>query len=233
MIQTKDVLHPTWSPILHKLYEEPLLTLKDNILPNISYYPEKQNIFRVFKMPVEQVKVVILGQDPYPSKGDAIGLSFVNGTPKVPASLRIIIKELENQGYDFPQIHEWEKQGVFLLNTALTVEAGNAGSHLDYWKPFTEEVIKYLSATNPCIWLLWGKKAQEYKRFISKPYMFTDEVLKQVEHLPVDSQYNFVLESAHPAAEIYSGGNAGFYGNNHFVSVNAILNKKKQKQILW
>lgn len=226
-------IHHSWDPIRSKLYQSPLTELKELVLPNILYYPKRQDIFRVFDMPVDLVKVVILGQDPYPTKDDAIGLSFVNGTNKVPASLRIIKKEIEDEGYPPADIHSWENQGVFLLNTALTVESGNAGSHLDYWKGFTEDVIRYLSFSNPTIWLLWGKKAQEYKKFIHRPYMVTDAIIEDVKDLPVSSQYNFILESPHPAAEAYAGGKAGFYGNNHFKNVNEILNKKQKKQIIW
>lgn len=222
----------SWNPIKIKLYESPLTILNEQILPNIKYYPEKENIFRVFKTPVKNIKVVILGQDPYPSPGDAIGLSFVNGTNKVPTSLRIIKKEIENEGFLNSDIHSWENQGVFLLNTALTVEAGNAGSHLKYWKDFTKSVIQYLSAINPCIWVLWGAKAQEFKNNILNPYEVKKD-FSDFQYLPVDSDYNFILSSPHPAAEAYSGGNGGFYGNNHFKTVNEILKIKKQKQINW
>lgn len=227
-----DRMDSSWNPIKNLLYQEPLLSLHEH-LREIIYYPQKENVFRVFQTPVEKVKVVILGQDPYPNLGDAVGLSFVNGSNKIPASLRVMNKELEDEGYTQPNIHLWEEQGVFLLNTALTVEANKAGSHLDYWEPFTQSVIKYLSYTNPCIWVLWGKKAQSYKRFIYNPYLFTDVNAKHIEDLPIGGNYNFILESPHPAAESYSGGKAGFYGNNHFKNVNEILRVKKQQQIIW
>ena len=127
-----DLIHSSWKPIFHKLYESPLIDLNEAILPIISYQPAPMNIFRVLAMPVNEVKVVLLGQDPYPTPGDAIGLSFVNGTAKVPASLRIIYKEiLDSTGKGTVDIHSWEKQGVFLLNTALTVETGKPGSHIN------------------------------------------------------------------------------------------------------
>lgn len=227
-----DRMDSSWNPIKNLLFQEPLLSL-NNHLQEIQYFPQKENVFRVFEMPVDKVKVVILGQDPYPNLGDAIGLSFVNGTNKTPASLRNIIKELEDEGYTKPDIHSWEEQGVFLLNTALTVECGNAGSHLAYWEPFTQSVIKYLSYTNPCIWLLWGRKAQDFKRFIYNPYIFTSVNEEHINDLPVSGNYNFILESPHPAAESYAGGKAGFYGNNHFKNANEILRVKKQQQIIW
>ena len=225
-------IDPSWDIIQNQVYLEPLKTLSTKILPNIKYYPEKNNIFRVFKKPITDIKVVILGQEPYPNPGDAIGLSFVNGTEKVPALLRIIKEELKAQGYTLPDIHTWEEQGVFLLNTALTVEAGNTGSHLKYWEDFTKTVIQYLSETQPTIWILWGKKAQSIVNNISKPYIITKE-FSDYNDLPVDSGYNFILNSVHPITEVYAGGKAGFYGNNHFISVNKILKKKKLKEIIW
>ena len=229
----KEKVHKSWHPILGQFYQEPLSSL-GKILSDTPYYPSRNNILRVFEKPLEEVKVVILGQDPYPSPGDAVGLSFVNGNPnKIPASLRIIYKELENEGFTNHNINNWSEQGVFLLNTALTVERGNAGSHLHYWKPFTEFVIKLLSKENPCIWILWGKKAQEFKTSIHNPYIFQDMNLKMINDLPIIGNYNYVLESPHPAAEVYSGGNAGFYGNNHFVKANAILKKQLKTEIIW
>lgn len=225
-------IDPSWNIIQNQVHLKPLKTLNTKILPNIKYYPEKNNIFRVFKKPITDIKVVILGHDPYPSPGDAIGLSFVNGTEKVPALLRIIKEELKAQGYTLPDIHTWEEQGVFLLNTALTVEAGNAGSHLKYWEDFTKTVIQYLSERQPTIWILWGKKAQSIVNNISKPYIITKE-FSDYNYLPVDSGYNFILNSAHPAEEVYAGGKAGFYENDHFINVNKILKKKKLKEIIW
>lgn len=134
-----DRMDSSWNPIKNLLFQEPLLSF-GHLLNEIHYYPQRENVFRVFEMPVDKVKVVILGQDPYPNLGDAIGLSFVNGTNKTPASLRHIIKEIEDEGYTNPDIHSWEQQGVFLLNTALTVEANKAGSHLGYWEPFTQSL---------------------------------------------------------------------------------------------
>ena len=87
-------IDPSWNIIQNQVHLEPLKTLNTKVLPNIKYYPEKNNIFRVFKKPITDIKVVILGQEPYPNPGDAIGLSFVNGTEKVPALLRIIKEDL-------------------------------------------------------------------------------------------------------------------------------------------
>lgn len=130
-------------------------------------------------------------------------------------------------------IEDWFYQGVFLLNTALTVETGRAGSHIKYWKGFTEAVIKFLSSTKPCIWLLWGVKAQAYLPFISTKFMVDDYNRETVEDIPISDNYNYILTAPHPAAELYQGGQAGFYGCDHFYMVNRVLSKKRLKEINW
>lgn len=211
-----DKIHPSWKPILNILNEdEELKKLNKDILPNCKYYPEKQDIFNVFSMPLEDIKVVILGQDPYPNEGQALGYAFaVSETTGKPASLRIIEKEV---GHEIDKtLFNWREQGVFLLNTALTVEAKKAGSHLKYWENFTREVIKYISFNNPCIWLLWGAKAQQYSTYISGNSI----------------QGNLILTAPHPAAEAYKAG-AGYIGCKHFEIVNSILVKQNKEIINW
>ena len=157
-----DKIHPSWKLIIPVLEQKKGdLSKLDEVLQN-KYYPQKEDIFNVFSMPLEDIKVVILGQDPYPKEGQAIGYSFAvsEETPK-PASLRIIEQEV---GHSIDKtLKSWREQGVFLLNTALTVEAGNAGSHIKYWEGFMNLVISHISFHNPCIWVLWGKYAQGFK----------------------------------------------------------------------
>jgi uracil-DNA glycosylase len=240
-----DTFDSSWHPIINLLYQEPLKTLSEKILPNISYQPEAKNIFRIFSMPVTDIKVVILGQDPYPTPGNAIGRAFaVSEFRNMPVSLRNIEKEIFNSvgnNLDFTgdrhwkTLQSWEDQGVFLLNSALTVETGKAGSHLKYWKDFTFRVISHISTTNPCIWILWGKKAQAFRPYIQPPRMmnvdFYDE--ETINEIPANADYNYILQAPHPAAEAYSGGKAGFFGCNHFLFANTILKKTKSKQITW
>lgn len=236
-------LDKSWRPIVSLLYQEPLVTLNTTILPNISFQPRKENIFKVFETPVNKIRVVILGQDPYPTPGVAIGRSFaVSEDTKIPVSLRIIQEEIikENQNYFsrdeepyWKTLQHWQDQGVFLLNAALTVETGNAGSHLKYWEYFTQRVVSYISVKQPCIWLLWGQKAQKFKSYISNPFSVKDYDRETIKQIPSNSDWNYILESPHPAAEAYSGGKAGFFGNNHFIFTNEILNKLSKKQINW
>lgn len=241
----KDKIHHSWIPIINaELYKNPLQQLNEDILPNISYQPQKENIFKVFETPLDKIKVVILGHDPYPTPGNAVGRAFaVSEQTRIPASLRIIKKEIEQElDFDIPDtlldfhwktLEHWSEQGVFLLNTALTVETGNAGSHLKYWEEFTKSIIKFISNRQPCIWVLWGVKAQKFIPFISNKFMVRGYDKDTIQEIPGDSQLNYILTAPHPAAESYSGGNAGFYGCNHFLFVNEILNKTRQSPINW
>lgn len=238
----------SWKPITSLLYQEPLTILKEQILPNCSYQPKKENIFKVFQMPVNQIKVVILGQDPYPTPGNAIGRAFaVSENTKIPVNLRIIQEETIKEGIPRYSVKEdgsfsdkwktlqhWQDQGVFLLNTALTVETGRAGSHLKYWEEFTKMVISYISVTQPCIWLLWGKKAEKFIPYINQNPFFVKNYDKEtIKSIPSNEDWNYILTAPHPAAEVYMGGNAGFYGCNHFIYTNEILKNLKKQTINW
>lgn len=237
-------IHSFWFPMMETLlYQEPLKTLKDTILPNTSFQPSPENIFNVFSMSVKDIKVVILGQDPYPTPGDAIGYSFATiEKRKIPKSLQIIKSEIINEGLDsefsnqenWKTLEHWRESGVFLLNTALTVQTGNAGSHLKYWDTFTRQIIQFISKENPCIWILWGKKAQGFAKNIHNPQQLVKGYTRQtIEQIPINDDYNYVMTSPHPAAEAYAGGKAGFYGCDHFYFVNKILEQFKVSPINW
>lgn len=245
MITPEKLFDSSWHPLLPLLYQEPLSTLNTTILPNNLTYPAKENIFRVFRQPVKNIKVVILGQDPYHGPGQANGLAFaVNQNISMPPSLKYIGQEIEKEGLksgfydsDIPHwktLESWEEQGVFLLNTALTVESGKPGSHLSYWESFIKRVVYFIAAQNPTIWLLWGAKAQ---RFIAN--MPTSTLLQvkgysieTIQQIPSNPYSNYILTSVHPAAEAYKV-NAGFLGNNHFVFANTILSKLGKQEINW
>ena len=240
----KDRIHESWNPIISLLHQEPLTTLSEQILPNISYQPKAENIFKVFNNSVQSIKVVILGQDPYPTPGDAIGRAFaVSEDRKIPASLRIIREEIlnscgsnsfqQNTGENWKTLQHWEKQGVLLLNTALTVETGKAGSHLKYWQEFTKRVVSHISLTQPCIWLLWGKKAQDFIPYIKNPYIVKGYDNETIQNIPSNEDWNYILTAPHPAAEAYSGGKAGFFGCNHFMYTNRVLQNLKKAPIYW
>lgn len=188
-------------------------------LKGATYYPRPGDLFKAFRLtPYEDVRVVILGMDPYPGSivdsnkqhiPYATGLAF--GIPdtslSVAKSLENIRTEIE-QEYDkvLPNfditLESWAKQGVLLINTALTVEPGKPGSHASIWKPFTQEVIKQLGYKENLIWVLWGNHAKSYKKYI-------DETRHQV------------LESGHPSP--LSANKGHWFGNMHFKQINDIL----------
>ena len=182
-------------------------------------YPPYDEIFNAFRLThLSNVKVVILGQDPYHEKGQAHGLAF--STPEgrpIPRSLKNIFKEITAEyGYPLPDsgcLEPWAKQGVFLLNTVLTVEDGNANSHSKCgWQTFTDNVIKVLNTqTQPIVYMLWGKQAEKKKELITNP-----------NHL--------VLISSHPSP---FSARRGFFGCNHFKLANEFLKQNKKEEIDW
>lgn len=181
-------MHQSWEPIINEFLKDPKLIALQNIIdknPSI-YFPSRENIFNVFNTPLASIKIVILGQDPYPKRGHACGYAFmINENITKPFSLRIMEKEL-GRNIDFK---EWINKGVFLLNTALTVEEGKPGSHLEYWKDFTIKVINYISKNHQCEWLLMGKHAQSFAKNINED--------------------NKIFEIPHPASEVYRRGFVG------------------------
>lgn len=213
-----EVVHQSWYSILEPVLEgTEILKLRDIVLPNCIFHPEKPNIFRVFSMLLQEIKVVILGQDPYPTPGNAIGYAFAasEGTSK-PVSFRNIEKEVGHK-LDIG-LENWRNQGVFLLNTALTVETKRAGSHTHYWKDFTHKVLSQISKQVNPVWFLWGLQAASYKKVIT---------------LNSPEDYGNILIAPHPAAEAYSGGKAGFFGCNHFQKANELLELKDKSIINW
>lgn len=188
-----------------------------------TFYPLKKDIFRAFYLtPFEKVKVVILGQDPYPqTRHDGLpraqGLSFsVASNDCIPSSLQNIYKELRQEypEYIIPNTGDltpWAKQGVLLLNTCLTVRPGTPDSHKEIWKAITVAVLQELSGINKdIIYVLWGKKAQNYASYITGN--------------PV------ILEATHPSG---LSANRGFFGCGHFTQINEVLEKKGLSKIDW
>lgn len=181
-------------------------------------YPPGPLIFNAFNTtPFRNVKVVILGQDPYHGQGQAMGLSFsVPQGIKPPPSLVNIYKELHDDiGMDTPHhgdLTKWAKQGVLLLNASLTVEAGNANSHAGIgWHTFTNAVIKKISdELEGVVFILWGNFARQKKELI-------------------DTGKHFVLESAHPSPFSVTK----FLGCRHFSKANKILQDQGKKAIDW
>ena len=217
-----EEIHESWKPFFFNLIEKDFFREIDLLDPE-TIYPQKENIFRVFEMPIDDIKVIIIGQDPYPQPNQAVGLAFaVPARQKKPPSLRIIEEEVGHE-VDRTMI-KWSEQGVFLLNTALTVKRGVSGSHINLWRPFTAKLIQYISEHHPTIWLMWGLFAQEHIPIISNHvYQY---------RMDNEEDKNVVLIAPHPAAEVYRPG-AGFIGCGHFKQVNEILKKDNKQLINW
>jgi uracil-DNA glycosylase len=185
-------------------------------------YPPEELIFNAFcQTPFEEVKVVIIGQDPYHGKGQAHGLCFsVPKGIKTPPSLQNIFKELmEDLGLQMPSsgdLTPWAKQGILLLNATLTVREGEPLSHYGQgWEQFTDAVVEKVAKRNdPIAFMLWGKSAQE-------------KVLKVFAKIP--NHPHLILQAAHPS--FYSA--SGFFGCKHFSKTNQFLIKNGKKPIDW
>jgi len=181
--------------------------------------PSGLNIFKAFdSCPLKDVKVVIIGQDPYHTKGVANGLAFsANEGLKVPPSLQNIYKEISKEFNTpvstSPDLTRWAKQGVLLLNATLTVRQGVAGSHQKKgWETFTDSVIKIVSdECDSIVFILWGAYAQK-------------------KNILIDNTKHLILESPHPSP---FSAERGFFGNNHFIKTNEYLLKHNKSQINW
>lgn len=216
-------IEDSWKALLAEEFSQPYFSdirqfLIDERQNGKTIYPPGPLIFNAFnKTPVDKVRVVILGQDPYHNPGEAMGLCF--SVPKnvaIPASLKNIYKEIENDlGIPAPShgdLTAWTEEGVFLLNAILTVERNRPASHRNIgWQRFTDAVITRLSARKEgLIFLLWGNFAKSKKTLI-------------------DQMKHHVLEAVHPSP---LAGNA-FLGCGHFSKVNALLEKQGSTPIDW
>lgn len=203
-----------------KPYFEELTTFVKQEYKDGTVYPAPKHIFRAFDLcPFEEVKVVILGQDPYHGPHQANGLSFaVDDTERNPPSLQNMFKEIEND-LGKPLVHtsgdlsRWAKQGVLLLNATLTVRAHSAGSHQGRgWELFTDAVIRALSeGREHLVFMLWGNYAK-------------------AKGAHIDRDKHLVLESAHPSP--FSAAN-GFFGCKHFSKANEYLIAHNETPIDW
>ena len=215
-------MHESWKPFLRSEFEKPyfkeLAEFLHSEYEKKVIFPPKKLVFSAFATNLDQVRVVILGQDPYHTPGAAEGLAFsVPSSQPIPPSLVNIYKEIDadigSHANRSGSLHEWQNQGVLLLNTVLTVEAHKAGSHRGKgWEIFTTEVIKYLNDNcNNLVFLLWGRDARNKKSLI-------------------DTHRHLVLEAAHPSPlSAYNG----FFDCKHFSKCNEYLIKNSKKPIEW
>jgi len=217
-------LHSSWLEEIEEEFGLPYMKALKQFLvqqkrQNKVIYPAGENIFNALNAtPLDQVKVVILGQDPYHGPGQAHGLCFsVLPGVRFPPSLQNIFKEIQ-QELDLPMpnhgcLQYWAEQGVLLLNAMLTVERGCAGSHQGRgWEQFTDAVIRRLNEKRDgLVFLLWGSYAQKKGSFI-------------------DTARHTVLTSPHPSP---LSAHRGFFGNGHFAKTNDILRAQNLSEIDW
>lgn len=217
-------LEESWKAALAEEFDNPnMVALKAFLASECSagkrIYPKGSQWFRALDLvPLEFVRVVILGQDPYHGEGQANGLSFsVSDGVKFPPSLMNIFKELKADiGVSLPNsgnLERWAKQGVLLLNAVLTVEAGMPASHQNRgWEGFTDKIISVLNdQQRPLVFMLWGNYAQKKASF-------------------VDQNRHLVLRSAHPSPlSAYNG----FFGSKPFSKANTFLRQNKLPEIDW
>ncbi|MBR2695539.1 uracil-DNA glycosylase [Candidatus Saccharibacteria bacterium] len=235
-------MHSSWKPFLEEEFKKPYFQELSAFLKQAyatkTIFPKREQVFRAFETNLDEIKVVILGQDPYHTPGAAMGLAFsVPASEKIPPSLINIYKEIDsdlgklyqdlktmNPSLDLKledyrhqnktgDLSSWAKQGVLLLNNVLTVEAHLAGSHRGKgWENFTEDVIKYLNETRPhLVFILWGRDARSKKPLI-------------------DQSKHLIIESAHPSP---LSAHAGFFGSRPFTRTNNFLLEHKMKAIMW
>ena len=204
---------------ISKEYFTKLIYKIENEYDEKNIYPDYNDIFKAFNLTdFNDVKVVILGQDPYFNTGQANGLAFsVNDTCPIPKSLKNIFLELKNDlGIEYPlhgDLTTWAKQGVFLLNTLLTVEDGKPGSHKKLgWERFTDEVIiKLNQRESPIVYLLWGNEAKKKRQLIN-------------------TKKHLVLTAPHPSP---LSAYRGFFKCKHFSLTNLFLSKNNVDPIDW
>ena len=215
-------MHNSWKPFLESEFAKPYFLELSQFLreeyEKKTIFPPRPLVFRAFTTDLNDIKVVILGQDPYHTPGAAHGLAFsVPSTEKIPPSLANIYKEIDNDigshANSSGSLKSWQEQGVLLLNNVLTVEAHRPGSHRGHgWETFTEAVIQYLSKTREnLVFILWGRDARAKKPLI-------------------DSSKHLILESPHPSP---FSANSGFFGSKPFSKTNAYLKAHHKKEIIW
>jgi len=223
-----DTEHKIFGTWVHKFHEwgllQDFLDMVDDL--DIKYedktiYPSKANIFKAFRETrLDQIKVVMLFQDPY-HDGSATGLATanepVNKEDPISPTLRIMMEEWQNsvktsEEFDTSLI-PWARQGVLLLNCALTVEEGAPKSHIQFWRPWMEKFITSLSMDkHDILFVLFGKESHKWK----------DNIIN-----------GGILYCTHPAAELYSSGNSGFLGSKIYARINEVLGRVKKSEIIW
>lgn len=218
MIQIRKCWYELLKPEFEKKYFKSLQEFLKSEYSKFEIYPKEEKIFNALNhLPLDKIKVVIIGQDPYHEPNQAQGLSFsVPEEMPIPPSLVNIMKEIESdlniKCENHGNLQRWASQGVLLLNTVLTVRRGQANSHKDKgWETFTRKVIEIVGAReNPIVFLLWGSFAQSFEPLIHKQHL--------------------VLKAPHPSP---LSAYRGFFGCKHFSKCNQFLIENNETPINW
>ena len=241
--KTTEHIDPSWKAAVD-LYLKELIDFgkieREYIDPDKNIYPNSKSIFRALTLPINQVKVIMLGQDPYHGEGQADGLAFSTKLIKRPPSLDIIFRELKRdtnthrvlekkkKNLNPNNLTDWHRQGVMLLNTVLTVEKGKPNSHEEYgWQIITRSILfELISRKNPKVFVTWGKKAQHCLDMLLEVEVVKN-FWKKHKHLN--------LRAPHPAADSYNTNvdRPKFTGCGHFSEINAFLRHHYNTEIQW
>lgn len=217
-----QAMHPTWQIWLAQ-YEPMLAQIEAQVLQEKDVVPELPLVMRAFETDPMKIKVVLIGQDPYPTRGDAIGLAFaIHKSRQIPRSLVNIAKELKSDlpqvevNTDSPDLSNWSQQGVLLLNTALTTLEGQAGAHSKLgWEEFTYSALSELRLRNKLVLVLWGKSAITLGRKLA-----SNSREGQIQ----------LIESVHPSP---LSAFRGFFGSKPFSRANGALLAMGLEPIDW
>ncbi|MCT4617226.1 MAG: uracil-DNA glycosylase [Candidatus Gracilibacteria bacterium] len=223
MIKKLDISQE-WENVLQEEFQKDYFKkikkiITDDIEKGIMIYPHPKNFFRAFELcDWDNLKVVIIGQDPYHGPNQAHGLCFsVQRGVQNPPSLRNMFKELKTdlniENNEHGNLEKWAQQGILMLNATLSVRAGEANSHSNIgWQNFTDEIIKYISdKKSGIIFVLWGNYARSKKKIINL-------------------EKHFILEGVHPSP---LSASRGFFGCKHFSKINDILEQNNKEKIDW
>ena len=207
-INKMNTYHESWKPLFDKLN----INVDEIYSGSEVVYPKKEHLFRVFEMDVREIKILLLGQDPYHGQGQAHGLSFsVPEGVKIPPSLRNIYKELQNEfperNYEFysGNLEKWfYREKIFLLNASLSVIEGKPGSQMKIWEEFTNNVIKFVSEQNKsCVFMFLGNFAKAKDSFISNE----ERIIKGVHPSPLSAYNGFFSSGIFKKVEELLGAN--------------------------
>ena len=225
MIKLPDKMHYSWHEYMQPLFDDVRFRDILSILVHNNKCPvNNEDVFRIFRMSLQDIRVVIVGQDVYPNPKYANGIAFAipKGIETISHSLHIIETELQNNYPDAildPTLTTWLKQGVFLFNRSLTCQIGNPNSHYGKWAWFTEEVVKIINRErNGLHFALWGNSAKEV--------------------LPlIDVNKHYIYTASHPMSESYGKNTVtnGFYQTKHFIKINKNIRRQygKEFEIKW